>query len=49
LKNTSDEISIQIDDKVIILGESTSVPTAIKGGMYYSSSAWFLGYENSPT
>ncbi len=49
LKNTSDEISVQIDDKVIILGESTSVPTAQKGGMYYSSSAWFLGYENSPT
>ena len=49
LKNTSDEISVQIDDKVIILGESTSVPTAVKGGMYYSSSAWFLGYENSPT
>jgi|TARA_B100001094_G_scaffold238843_1_gene234322 hypothetical protein len=49
LKNSSDEIAVQIDDKVIILGEPTSVPTAIKGGMYYSSSAWFLGYENSPT
>jgi len=49
LKNTSDEISVQIDDKVIILGESTTTPTAVKGGMYYSSSAWFLGYENSPT
>lgn len=49
LKNSSDEISVQIDDKVIILGEPTSVPTAVKGGMYYSSSAWFLGYENSPT
>ena len=49
LKNTSDEISVQIDDKVIILGESTTTPTAVKGGMYYSGSAWFLGYENSPT
>ena len=49
LVNNSNEISVQIDDKVIILGESTSVPTAVKGGMYYSSSAWFLGYENSPT
>ena len=42
-------MNIKIDDKVIILGESTSVPTAVKGGMYYSSSAWFLGYETSPT
>ena len=49
LKNSSDNISVQIDDKVIILGESTTTPTAVKGGMYYSSSAWFLGYENSPT
>tara|TARA_A100001515_G_scaffold41945_1_gene33111 strand:- start:14 stop:886 length:873 start_codon:yes stop_codon:yes gene_type:complete len=49
LKNTSDEISVQIDDKVIVLGESTTTPTAVKGGMYYSGSAWFLGYENSPT
>ena len=49
LKNSSDEISVQIDDKVIVLGESTTIPTAIKGGMYYSSSAWYLGYENSPT
>ena len=49
LVNNSNEISVQIDDKVIVLGESTTIPTAIKGGMYYSSSAWFLGYENSPT
>ena len=48
LKNSSDEISIQIDNKVIILGESTSTPTPQKGGMYYSSSVWYLGYENSP-
>ena len=49
LYNSSDEISVQIDDKVIVLGEPTTIPTAVAGGMYYSSSAWFLGYENSPT
>jgi len=49
LKNSSDEISVKIDDKVIVLGEPTSIPTAQAGGMYYSSSAWFLGYENAPT
>ena len=49
LKNTSDEISVQIDDKVIVLGESSTTPTAVKGGMFYSGSQWFLGYENSPT
>ena len=49
LVNNSNEISVQIDDKVIVLGESTTAPTAVKGGMFYSSSAWYLGYENSPT
>ena len=49
LVNGSNEVSVQFDDKVIVLGESTTIPTAVKGGMYYSSSAWFLGYENSPT
>ena len=49
LKNSSDEISVQIDNKVIVLGEATTIPTAVKGGIYYSSSAWYLGYENSPT
>ncbi len=49
LYNTSDEVSVQIDDKVIVVGESTTTPTAVAGGMFYSSSAWFLGYENSPT
>jgi len=49
LYNTSDEVSVQIDDKVIVVGESATTPTAVAGGMYYSSSAWFLGYENSPT
>ena len=49
LYNTSDEVSVQIDDKVIVVGESATTPTAVAGGMFYSSSAWFLGYENSPT
>ena len=49
LVNNSNEISVQIDDKVIVLGESTTAPTAVKGGMFYSSAAWYLGYENSPT
>ena len=41
-------VSVQIDDKVIVVGESATTPTAVAGGMFYSSS-WFLGYENSPT
>ena len=49
LVNDSNEISVQIDDKVIVLGESSTTPTAVKGGMFYSGSQWFLGYENSPT
>ena len=49
LYNTSDEVSVQIDDKVIVVGESATTPTAVAGGMFYSGSAWFLGYENSPT
>ena len=49
LVNNSNEISVQIDDKVIVLGESSTTPTAVKGGMFYSGSQWFLGYENSPT
>ena len=49
--NSSDEVSIQFDDKVLVLGETTGAPpTAVAGGMYYSgSNEWFLGYENSPT
>ena len=51
LYNNSDEVSIQFDDKVLVLGETTGAPpTAVAGGMYYSgSNEWFLGYENSPT
>lgn len=30
---------------VIILGEQTSTPTAVAGGIYYSSSAFFVGME----
>ena len=50
LYNTSDEISVQIDDKVIVLGASTTTPTAQAGGLFYSGSdEWFLGYTNAPT
>ena len=38
LVNNSNEISVQIDDKVIVLGESSTTPTAVKGGMFYSGS-----------
>ena len=50
LYNGSDEISVQIDDKVIVLGASTTTPTAQAGGLFYSGSdEWFLGYTNAPT
>ena len=50
LVNNSNEISVQIDDKVIVLGESSTAPNTVTGGMFYSGSdEWFLGYENSPT
>ena len=50
LYNTSDEISVQIDDKVIVLGASTTTPTAQAGGLFYSGSdECFLGYTNAPT
>jgi len=48
--NNSDEVSVQFDDKVLVLGSRTTEPTAQAGGMFYSGSdEWFLGYENSPT
>ena len=51
LYNNSDEISVQFDDKVLVLGSTTGAPpTAVAGGLFYSGSdEWFLGYENSPT
>ena len=50
LYNNSDEVSVQFDDKVLVLGSRTTEPTAQAGGMFYSGSdEWFLGYENSPT
>ena len=46
LVNNSNEISVQIDDKVIVLGESSTTPTEVKGGMFYSGSdEWFLGMK----
>ena len=48
LLNNSDEISFQVDDKVVVLGARSSTPTAVAGGLFYSGSdQWFLGYENS--
>jgi len=50
LYNNSDEVSVQFDDKVLVLGSRTTTPTAVAGGLFYSGSdEWFLGYENSPT
>jgi hypothetical protein len=50
LYNNSDEVSVQFDDKVLVLGSRATAPTVQAGGMFYSGSdEWFLGYENSPT
>ena len=50
LFNNSDEISFQVDDKVVVLGARSSTPTAVAGGLFYSGSdQWFLGYDqNTP-
>ena len=50
LYNSSDELTFQVDDKVVVLGARTSTPTAVAGGLFYSGSdQWFLGYEqNTP-
>ena len=48
LYNNSDELTFQVDDKVVVLGARSSTPTAVAGGLFYSGSdQWFLGYENS--
>ena len=48
LYNSSDELTFQVDDKVVVLGARTSTPTAVAGGLFYSGSdQWFLGYENN--
>ena len=42
-----DEISVQFDDKVLVLGSLDTAPTPVAGGLFYSGSdEWFLGYEN---
>ena len=47
LYNSSDEISVQFDDKVLVLGSLNTAPTPVAGGLFYSGSdEWFLGYEN---
>ena len=47
--NNSDEISVQFDDKVIVLGAKTGAnPTPVAGGLFYSGSdAFYLGFEGS--
>ena len=48
LYNSSDELVFQLDDKVVVLGERTTTPTAVEGGLFYSGSdAWYLGFEGS--
>ena len=48
IRNSSDQVSIQFDDKVLVMGSVTGAPpTPVAGGLYYSGSDdWFLGYEN---
>ena len=48
IRNSSDQVSIQFDDKVLVMGSVTGTPpTPVAGGLYYSGSDdWFLGYEN---
>ena len=48
IRNSSDQVSIQFDDKVLVMGSVTGAPpTPVAGGLYYSGSdEWFLGYEN---
>jgi len=47
--NNSDEISVQFDDKVIVLGaKSGANPTPVAGGLFYSGSdEFYLGFEGS--
>ena len=47
--NNNDEISVQFDDKVIVLGAKTGAnPTPVAGGLFYSGSdAFYLGFEGS--
>ena len=49
LYNGSDEVSVQFDDKVIVLGAKTgATPTPVAGGLFYSGSdAFYLGFEGS--
>ena len=49
LYNGSDEVSVQFDDKVIVLGaKSGATPTPVAGGLFYSGSdAFYLGFEGS--
>jgi hypothetical protein len=48
--NSSDVLSVRVDDRVIVLGARTTAPTAQAGGIYYSGSdEFFMGYESNPT
>jgi len=46
LVKIEDDTKFTINNQgVTILGEQTSTPTAVEGGIYYSSSAFFVGVE----
>lgn len=46
LVKIEDDTKFTINNQgVTILGEQTSTPTAVAGGIYYSSSAFFVGME----
>ena len=47
--NNNDEVSVQFDNKVIVLGAKTGAnPTPVAGGLFYSGSdAFYLGFEGS--
>ena len=49
LRNDDDELVLQVDNKVVVLGAKTgATPTAVAGGLYYSGSDhFFLGFEGS--
>ena len=48
LRNSSGDISLQLDDRVVVLGSLDTTPTPVAGGFFYSGSdQFFLGFEGS--
>tara|TARA_R100001509_G_C4843265_1_gene207403 strand:+ start:15 stop:1037 length:1023 start_codon:yes stop_codon:yes gene_type:complete len=49
LYNNSNEVSVQFDDKIVVLGAKTgATPTPVAGGLFYSGSdEFYLGFEGS--